>query len=42
MAFLWISYVFFIVLTVAEATIYDDDYDSYTKIYDFKSSGNLI
>lgn len=30
-----------IVVVSAEASIYDDDYDTYTKTYDYKNSGNI-
>lgn len=40
MACSWI--ICFVALAVTvEATLYDDDYDTYTKAYDYKSAGNF-
>lgn len=38
----WIIWLATCVLLVnSEASIYDDDYDAYTRIYDYKSAGKL-
>ncbi|XP_030029447.1 very low-density lipoprotein receptor isoform X7 [Manduca sexta] len=38
MGFKWICYLTVVLVVSTEATVYDDDYDTYTKAYDYKSS----
>lgn len=40
MACSWIICLVAVAVTV-EATLYDDDYDTYTKAYDYKNAGNF-
>lgn len=39
--YLRVCILIFTFIVITEATFYDDDYDSYTKAYDYKSAGKV-
>lgn len=43
MVYCWIIWLSTVALVASgDASLYDDDYDTYTKSYDYKSAGKVI
>lgn len=41
MAYGWICFFSLALLTFSDASVYDEDYDTYTKAYEYKNAGNI-